>query len=655
VITFVVVGLAHGAWAATPGRGDVGLTNYQPPHDPGVELGLRDAVMLALENDPKVYQAREDTLQQAGTLRESTGLFDTTFQLDTSYSYNATELTDGQRRTEESKRTVVRNLGIILQNIADDIREDLEEDGFVFPNCDQDLLAPGTILIVGGQTICVSAEQQANIELTGDLAGALGLDDTQTGLIDWSRSISASLVPLLDAEAAELREKLRRLGLIPEYEDKTTISFDLGLARQFRNGIFIRPGINLESVKDVFRGKRREGEWGGKGTPDKTTSVISFRADFPLGKGGGKVSAAAAERAAGLNLQASLQSEAHTVAESALRTSLAYWNAVAAIERVELQGQSVEINERVYEIGRALVDAGEAVESDLSQIRARLAEARAQYEQQRQSFRQSAVNLADTIGLQIAHIDEVPVATESWLEMPAEGELRELTGTGLYDLAQERRGDLLAARFRRESAEALARAARADLAPKTDLSLELSYRGLNEGSTTSTAAGLVDHWGDALFGYYPGPSGKLSFNFELPFGNNFARGRYEESSSLYHQAAISATDLDRVIRANVERLLGSLREAVQEVRDREVAASYYMELLRSELEKYRLGEASVVDIVLTEQNQISQGLALVTARLNLSSLLTQLFFETGNLVRYRIEAGSVVLEDITLHGYSFAP
>jgi len=129
-IALVLVGLTHVVWAAKPGRDDVGLTRYQPPHNPGAELSLHDAVMLAIQNDPNVYQARETSLQLSGTLQQSNGLFDTSFQLDTSYSLNISEISDAQRKIEEGKRRAVRDLGIILQDIADDLREQLEEEGF---------------------------------------------------------------------------------------------------------------------------------------------------------------------------------------------------------------------------------------------------------------------------------------------------------------------------------------------------------------------------------------------------------------------------------------------------------------------------------------------------------------------------------------------
>ena len=68
------------------------------------------------------------------------------------------------------------------------------------------------------------------------------------------------------------------------------------------------------------------------------------------------------------------------------------------------------------------------VEGDLAQTRARVAEARAQYVQQQQTVRQTAVALADTIGLQISQIEDVPVTTESWQDSSTKVDLDQLQG-----------------------------------------------------------------------------------------------------------------------------------------------------------------------------------------------------------------------------------
>ncbi len=637
--------------AVPPSRFDLGLTNYAPPDVPAAKLSLEEAVALAIQHDPNVYRAREETTLQRGLLRQSTGLFDTAFQVDLSYQLNISELSEDQRKTEANKRTAARLVAETLQTIADDLRRQLEEsDGLVFANC-----PPGLILVVAGQTICVSPEQQANIQLTSDLAGALGLDQTQADLVDYGRSVAMTNLSLLDDAAFQVREGLRKLGQVPDYQDVTTIALNLGIQKSFRSGILIRPGLVFDSVQDIYRGKRQEAEWGGKGKPDTTRSEVNFRLDVPLGKGRGKVSAGAPERAAGFSYEASRRQQAHTVSETVLRTSLAYWNVVAAQERLALLQRSVRVNEEIYQIGRGLLDAGEIVASDLSQSRARVSETMAQESQARQSLVTAQVALAEAIGLLVKRFEDAPTVTGGWPDLPAQDELAALEPAELTALALTRRADAAAARLRQDAAQVLARAAKADLKARADLSMTVAYRALEEGNTINSPSGLFDHWGNALFGWYPGPSGKLSFSFEWPFGNNFARGRFEEAQSLHFQSAIRRTDLERVIGANVERLVGSLLDAAREVSERTVAARYYEELVRSQVEKWRLGESTVFDVILTEQDQISQLVALVGARQSLASLESQLRFETGSILSYRAEEDGVVIEEVQPAGLGFGP
>jgi outer membrane protein TolC len=128
---------------------------------------------------------------------------------------------------------------------------------------------------------------------------------------------------------------------------------------------------------------------------------------------------------------------------------------------------------------------------------------------------------------------------------------------------------------------------------------------------------------------------------------------YAQTRSLEHRAAISKIDLDRVIGANVETLTLTVPQAVKELEDRESAAKYYEELVKSEIEKFKFGLSGVFDVIFTEQEQVSQLLALVAARQNLAILLSQLRFETGTLVSTRVEDDQMIVEGVQPVGYSF--
>jgi outer membrane protein TolC len=503
---------------------DEGITTWEPAHRPAASLGLDEAIQVALEFDPDIRSAHQQSRFDAGVLRQNTGLFDTSF---------------------------VCNLG-------------------------------------------------------------------------------------LDVQSNEIDDVADRL-------DVTSLSFDLGLQKLYRNGVSITPAIEVDSFRTEYVGG------GDELTDENTSSAVKLQLDVPLGKGRGKVSTGAAERAARFDFEAALESEAHAGSISALRASLAYWSVVAAQERLDLLDRSVEANRRIVEIGKALVDAGEMVEGDLAQTRARLAEVRAQYVSARLALLQARLALADAMGIVVKRADEAPVAADGWPELPGDDAIAAIDGTRLAEIALSNRRDLAAARLDSESAATLARAARSDLAVTTDLSVTVAYRGFDGDNY------LLGGWGEALFGWYPGPSAIVSLGFDWPFGNNVARGRLAQTTSAEHVASIRERDLERVITNNIDKLAGSLLEAVREVKDREAASEYNDAMVKSELEKFQLGESGVVNMIFTEQEQIFQLLSLATARQNLASLLSQLRFETGILVQHRIENDSVVVDGLALTGYEFNP
>jgi len=645
-ILLLVAGVAT---AKKPGFATQGLTTYAPYHLPSAELSLQEAVALAIEHDPNIHLAREQNQFQLGSLHQSTGVFDTSLFFTAGYGLSISHLDASDLKKEDSRRITWESLAESLQRTADDLRQQLAEiAGLVYPDCDE-----GLILIIDGTFICTPPQGQLNDALWGNLANDLGLTGNAQAIIDANRDDARNKLGILDDFAEMSRSLLRDLGQIPDFKDVTTISFDVGMTKTYRNGISFTPMLELTAIQDRYRGKPTEKFFGGNGIEDTVNSVVSLKLDVPLGKGRGKVSTGAAERAAQYNLEASLETNAHTAASSALATSLAYWGVVAAQERVELLYRSIEANEEIYRIGRGLRDADEMVESDLSQTRARLAQARAVHIQGRQSLLEARLALADTIGLQLASAEDAPAATDGWPDPPGASDLDQIRGPELTDVAFANRNDVAAARFRVESAQVLSRAARFDLKVKTDLSATLAYRSMYEGGNIKDPSGLVKGWSEALFGWAPGPSAAVGLSFNWPFKNNVARGLYAQSRSLEHRASISKIDLDRVISANVETLAVTVRQAVQELQEREAAAQYYEELVKSEVEKFKLGLSGVFNVIFTEQEQISQLLALVAARQTVATLLSRLRFETGTLVSSRIEEGQVVLEGVQPLGYSF--
>jgi outer membrane protein TolC len=167
----------------------------------------------------------------------------------------------------------------------------------------------------------------------------------------------------------------------------------------------------------------------------------------------------------------------------------------------------------------------------------------------------------------------------------------------------------------------LARAAVLALRPQLDVKVGawLTARG------ETSYGNALDHWASS-------PSWSLAAFGEKPFGNRTARGRLEQAEAQLMQRQIDATDLERQVRIDVVRSAATLAESIDQLARAEEAATSAQRTVESEIEKLRLGETTLIDSILTEQQRTSAVLAAISARFRVATLLTQLRFETGTLV-----------------------
>lgn len=638
------------------------LTTWRPMLSPGRPITLDEAVELAVANAGDVALAAEKARADGGALRGSTGLFDTSFRASGSYSYEVVNLTESEIDFERNKRLILREVERATQDIADSLRDQLaNDDGLIFYDCPTlglDIDGDGIDdvdfdLEITDLLVCYSPTDRAWRELAYNLAGNINQQEVQEDLEEANRQIIEESLEIFDTVAARARDALRRFGALPSQSETTTLSFDLSLFKTYRNGMIFQPGLNLETTQNTYVGKPTSVAFGGKGSPDTTKTTFSLDLEMPLGKGRGRASTGAAESAARQTWSASLNTAGHTAALAAVRTTLAYWNLAGAQQSLALLEASNATARQLLDIGEQLVEVDEIPASDLAQLKARVFETLAQVYDGRRTLFEARLALADAMGVMVPSPEDAPLAAETFPAMPSEPVLDAWAAMDLPGRALERRGDLRASLDRVESARILSEKSRIDLKRKVDLGLNLSYKGLAEGDAILDFEDLMGRYGEALFFDIPGPSIKLTLTFELPFQNNVAAGELEQSRALEYQARINSTELERVIRATVEDLRRSVVRAAREVSERAVSVAEFRDLLESQTERFRLGESNVIDTVKTEQDKISQELALVSAQQRFLTLLSRLRFESGSMVDYRVENGDVFVRDLAPFGYVF--
>jgi len=619
---------------ATPPAKPTPEPALQPPVYAGAEISLMDAVRLTLENDPNIKLQQASTQLQLGVSQQATGQFDSTLNGQFSLSLSQTELTSQQKNSEQKTRTDLEKKAAAYASDA------AAQDAVV-----SKLTQAKTVFGGGGDPNSVHFDDpftQAYYDMLYTLYSTAA-PGVQPGIgqsvTEW---LDALVQAAQQAKATDLTNQQSalddraKLGDMPEVNQDYNGSLNLQLSKQYRNGITLAPFLDLGGTGTGYKGKPNSDTYGGKGIVDSYTSSVGFAVTIPLGRNAGVEATGALERAAQIDYEASVSALTHAASNSVFNTVLAYWNAAGAQERLKVLEENLALQTRLLETTKTLIQADELARAELARSQAAEASARAQVEDAKRSLHEARVTLARTIGLQVNDETNAPVASERFPAPPDDATLQALRLDALEQHALEHRYDLRAATQSEASGRVLWRAATLNLRRQVDLQMQLSYAGLGESN------GVLDGLGAAL-GSWTGPSGQIGLNVNWPFANNTQRGLLEQQAALYEQSQINARDLERIVRANVVLVAGSLQEAARQYRQYEESVGYYKQTVDAEMEKLRLGSATLIDTIVTQQQLVSANLALVGAMQLYSQYVARLRFETGTLVKEQ-QAGKYISE-----------
>jgi outer membrane protein TolC len=368
----------------------------------------------------------------------------------------------------------------------------------------------------------------------------------------------------------------------------------------------------------------------------------------PLAKNRGGVFTSAALRVAEYGLDAAEAELRHATARTALQAAVAFWDYAAAGERLRVFRSSEARARVLVEETTELVRGDARPASDLQQVRGNLATKRAQRVTAEQALAEARQQLGVVLGLPADEIVRLPLATLGRAAAPpaappaapaaagvpnasdahdalADADARAAAwAAGAADALLARRPDVAAAASRRRAAEADLGAATNDLRGRLDLSLGMSYAGLDRG------AGL-DGFLSPLYNNVRGAAATVQLQYELPVGNAAARGRAQQAAAAYEQARTAERDVERqvtaaaaVAAAGVERGRAALADAVEAVRLARVVVD-------NEREKFRLGVSTQIDVLFAEDALVSALLAEIAARRGYAAAAGTLQFHTGAL------------------------
>lgn len=636
-------------------------------------LTAADAVRETLARDPRVALALAQMAEREGQYRESRGLFDGTFFVDSQLDHRRQALA-GEILKEESKRRIQLELvERFFNNAARDIDRfladgDIDESSLLFGDTSQrsvngcgptqtkveiDLGADiegndqGTVFLCLNAAENFGSVQSIGISLTE--AGAISPQDLSTLRIFLRL---AQLAPELDEFRQELVKLLNdqgrialrlvrqvaqaahfareRLGGLPDEQISIDFQTSLGTRHRLRNGIGISPTLELRALEENFSGKLRIVQFGDSTTSNLFTATARVAVDFPLGKNRGRDAVQAAELAAEAGLRAARALAVQTASDQALETLQAYWQLAAAQDRVAELERSLSIKLQVDGAVADLIEGHELPAVERKRSSAQVAQARAQLAQARQQLATARLELARAMGIAGETPEVAALSAEALAGFVAIPPLDAAAAAAAVEKALARRADLLANDQLVEANRLLSEAARRNLKPEATLAINVSFSGLEE-SFEDRYYDPEGFW-KAASGDVVGPSYGIALRFALPVGNNQARGRLLQAESDLDTAEIERADLKRRIGVNVHQAVASLGRAHAELEARATDLENQRRTLEASLERLKAGDLTVLDVLTTEDQLTQSTLAWIEAARGFAELQTQVRFETNTLL-----------------------
>jgi len=665
------------------------------PKAPGPQITLAQAVDLALTYQPRVALAAQDTLSARAQLREAKGLFDTTFTFAPGADYTQQPVAPGFLRQQLNNRTLMKQLHLGFTRANLQLRDILVNSNAPLPRCPLDFnfqFATDAITLDGldkGEVAALGINQDQFPFVIADLEQSLGVDlrtfcngplnqnpldavlfDLSYGrlvAIDQGRPFGLEgillsgveapkeavrlLAEISEAVAARARLALERLGPLPQDQYTRHVSLRTALDKPWRNGMVTGVELLLESEENNFRDKILDPTFGGAGFPPRFPSSLTFSLLMPLGRGRGNTSVAAQERASVFTVRAREEQGRQVATEEVYRTLLAYIRLIAAQENLKLAQASSERQKVLVGLTDQRVRGGEAARVEGFRAQARQAFVESSVAGAQAELVDARMSLAEAMGIDAATLGEAPAAADRFADVRVDQQ----TVAQLIASAMESRRDRLALDQARQASAALAAGARDDTRRVYDLNFS---GGLSQAYESEIFRFLPDEQNPIFSelnapkqfdethryysprGYWRGLSGRwepfvtASISFEIPLGNNAAKGRLAEAQATLRSSEIQYRDRTRLITDNITGVVQTLRAAAEGVQRAREAVDRTAATYEGALAQLRAGELTLIDTLTTEEELLGDQTELLRQQQVYLSTLARLRFESGQLVTF---------------------
>jgi outer membrane protein len=437
------------------------------------------------------------------------------------------------------------------------------------------------------------------------------------GDFDWTLVSSAGI----------LRERLPPLPPYVFGTDTQNWAYSLGVQKKLRQGMLLTTSLGTDSLKDPDL----------TGPHWATRGAVNFEMLVPLARGAGEESAAANELFARKDRDSRYALYRHQIASGVLDTVTAFWECVGATRSLHILRESEQEAEEMEATVVRLADASlfslayvEQAQSNSRSKKTRRVNAELDQYKARQT-------LGVSMGMNGIDLVAPPLPGQEFPEMEAPQMPDGRDFARVIRFAQDRREDLRAAQSSREALAMLTNAARRDLKPRLDLSLQLSYDGIDRGQRPQAF----------LFNDRDGLRVMGAVEMEFPLRNRVQSGQLRQRLAEEEQAGMLRERLAQEIASEVMVALEEVSSTYAAYQVSLEAERYFAEALAKERKRFLVGDSSFIDVVTLQDGHRDAQLETIAALQAHLVALATLRFASGTLVEGNDAAGTVAIDQLT--------
>lgn len=348
---------------------------------------------------------------------------------------------------------------------------------------------------------------------------------------------------------------------------------------------------------------------------------------YPLWEGRGAEIAKAREDAARHSVDAAQYEWQATASETALQVIRAFWEYTAARVQLNVTRASKERAETLLEETMILVEKDERPASTLDQLRANLGDKQNQLISARQAVLDAKERLGVVMGIAAGDVNRLTVDRRDFPPVPDSAQAKFASPLEYVSLALKEREVLKAARRRETAAQKSRRAAYEQLDPQMDLSVNAEYSGWVRGEGAGRFLSPFDR-------EVGGPTLSVTLSTAIPFQNRIAEGEAAQQDALYRQRKIRTQNVKRTIEIRVQSTIKALKNSIRRVRETKKSTEWHRSVVENEKKKYRLGESTLIDVIIAQDRLDSALLSHAQNRQIYATQLARLRLQTGTLLAF---------------------